>query len=196
MWSTWSIVPEKNILKLVILGHLLPFYPHQNPKIKILKNLLEISYYTYIPKIIWSVVPEIPSETGRIYCHSGPYFALLPPYELKKSKFWKSKQHTWRYYHFTNAYHKWQSHDVWFLRYEMQQTEFLIILHHFLPFYPPNKPKNQNFKIKKKPGDIIILHMCTTNDNHMMYSSWDMNQDGQNFLSFQTVFSLFHTCVP
>ena len=123
-------------------------------------------------------------------------FCSFTPYELKKSKFWKSKQHTWRYYHFTNAYHKWQSHDVWFLRYEMQQTEFLIILHHFLPFYPPNKPKNQNFKIKKKPGDIIILHMCTTNDNHMMYSFWDMNQDGQNFLSFQTVFSLFHTCVP
>ena len=42
----------------------------------------------------------------------------------------------------------------------------------FLPFYPPNNPKNQNFeKMKKIPGDIIILHMCTINDNHMMYGS-------------------------
>ena len=28
------------------------------------------------------------------------------------------------------------TNDLWFLRYEMQQTEFLIILDHFLPFYP------------------------------------------------------------
>ena len=32
----------------------------------------------------------------------------------------------------------------------------------FLPFYPPNNPKNQNFeKLKKMPAIIIILHMCT-----------------------------------
>ena len=38
----------------------------------------------------------------------------------------------------------------------------------FLPFYPSNKPENQNFEIMKKklPGDIIILDLCTTNDNH------------------------------
>ena len=33
--------------------------------------------------------------------------------------------------------------------------------------------------------------MCTTNDNHMMYSSWDMKHDRQNFLSFWTVFCHF-----
>ena len=38
----------------------------------------------------------------------------------------------------------------------------------FLPFYHPNNPKNQNSeKMKKTPGDIIILHMCTINDNHI-----------------------------
>ena len=32
----------------------------------------------------------------------------------------------------------------------------------FLPFYPSNNLKNQNFeKMKKTPGDNIILHMCT-----------------------------------
>ena len=36
---------------------------------------------------------------------------------------------------------------------------FFVILDHFLPFYPPNGPKNQNFKnVKKTPVDIIILH--------------------------------------
>ena len=42
--------------------------------------------------------------------------------------------------------------------------------------------------MKKPPTDIIILHMCTINDNHMMYGSWDMKLDRQNFLSFWTCF--------
>ena len=49
------------------------------------------------------------------------------------------------------------------------------IVCHFGPFFAllaPNNQKNQNFeKMKKMPGDIIILHMCTVNDNHMMYGS-------------------------
>ena len=69
---------------------------------------------------------------------------------------------------------------------------FWDILDHFLPFYPPNYLKNQNFgKMKKPPGDITILHMCTIHDNHMMYGSWDMENDRQNFLSFWTVFCPF-----
>ena len=54
----------------------------------------------------------------------------------------------------------------------LSATELFVIFGHFLPFYPLNNPKNQNFeKMKKTPGDIIILHMCTINDNHMMYGS-------------------------
>ena len=54
----------------------------------------------------------------------------------------------------------------------MQRTEFFVIFGHFLPFHPPNNPKNQNFeKIKKKHGYVIILHLYSTNDNHMMYGS-------------------------
>ena len=51
----------------------------------------------------------------------------------------------------------------------------LVIMGHFLPFYtpPPKKPKKQNFeKMKKVTGDIIILHKCTKNDNHMRYGSF------------------------
>ena len=54
----------------------------------------------------------------------------------------------------------------------MQQTEFFVILEHFLSFDPPMDPENQNFeKMKKRPGDIIILHKSTINDNHMIYGS-------------------------
>ena len=54
---------------------------------------------------------------------------------------------------------------------------------HFGSFFAlliPNDQEKQNFeKMKKVPGDIIILHMSTINDNHMMYGSCDMVRDGQ-----------------
>ena len=58
-------------------------------------------------------------------------------------------------------------------------------------FTPHYQLKNQNFeKIKKKTGDIIILHLCTTNDNNMMYG-WDTDHEEHNFLSFWTIFCPF-----
>ena len=55
-----------------------------------------------------------------------------------------------------------------------------------------NNPKNENFeKMKKTPGDIIILHKCTMNNNHMMHGSCDMKRDRQNFLSFWDIFCPF-----
>ena len=52
----------------------------------------------------------------------------------------------------------------------------VIVFFHFGLFFallPPNSPKNQNLKkkMKKSPGDIIILHMRTKNYDQMMYSS-------------------------
>ena len=70
--------------------------------------------------------------------------------------------------------------------------KLFVILDQFLPFYPAKNPKNQNFeKIKKSSGEITTWHMCTINDNHMMHDPWDMKRDGQNFLSFWTVFCSF-----
>ena len=140
----------------------------------------------------------------------------------------KIEKNTWRHHHFTQVYHKRQSYDIWFLKYEVQQTElfchpgpsfcpfpsltawkiqiskkkkkkksleispfytsvpkFMIIgytvpeiLHvtdnfHFGLYFSllaSNSPKNEKFKIiKKTPGDIIILHRCTKNHDHMLY---------------------------
>ena len=75
----------------------------------------------------------------------------------------------------------------WFLRYGARKTGLFLILDNFCPFtplfpLPPNNPENQNFeKMKKTPGDIIILHKCTINDNHMIYGSWDINCNRQIF---------------
>ena len=78
--------------------------------------------------------------------------------------------------------YKWKSYDIWFLKYKVRQTEIFIVLDHFLPFQPPDNPENQILKSKKTPGDIIILHIYTINDNHMMYYSWDMECDKTNFV--------------
>ena len=50
--------------------------------------------------------------------------------------------------------------------------QFFLILDHFLPFYPPNNPENENFeKMNEAPGDIIILQNFTINGNHIVYGS-------------------------
>ena len=48
--------------------------------------------------------------------------------------------------------------------------------------------KSKFWNWKKTLRDIIILHISSINDNHMIYGSWDMEHDKQNFLSFWTVF--------
>ena len=45
--------------------------------------------------------------------------------------------------------------------------------------------------MKSMPGDIMILHISTINENHMMYGSWDMECGWQNFCSFCTNFCTF-----
>ena len=90
-------------------------------------------------------------------------------------------------------YHKWKSYDVWFLRYNAWQTEFFVILDCFLPFYPPKQPKKLKFsKNENAPGDVIILHKCTKNHDHMLYCSLDMAHNECNcYFSFWAIFC-FH----
>ena len=60
------------------------------------------------------------------------------------------------------------------MRYKAWQTKFYITLNNFLHFHLTDN-------MKKMPRDIIILHLCTTNGNHIMYGSWDMEHGRQNF---------------
>ena len=46
--------------------------------------------------------------------------------------------------------------------------------------------------MKKIAGDIIILHMCTKNHNHMRYSSWDKEWD-RIICHFGPFFALLHS---
>ena len=68
----------------------------------------------------------------------------------------------------------------WDLKYKGQS--FLSFWAIFCPLTLQTSPKIKILKSKKTPGDIIILHLCTTNNNCMMYCSWDIKRNRQNFV--------------
>ena len=149
----------------------------------------------YVPLVIRSsIIPcnFLLSTTDRFFLSFWTIFCPFTPLWTQKIKFWKNEKNTGRYYHFANVYHKWQP---WCMVPEIWHAMDRIFCHFGLVFAlssSPNNPKNQNFeKMKKLPGDIITLHMCTINNNHMMYGSWDMEHGRQNFLSFSTIFCTF-----
>ena len=106
-------------------------------KTKILEKgktcLPTLSFYTCVHDIIifhmmyrsWDV------STTEFFCHFGPFLAFYPP-NLENQNFGKMKKNTWRYHHFTKMYHKWQSHDVRFLRYGERHIIFCHLLHSLL----------------------------------------------------------------
>ena len=136
IYSSWDI--EQNILKLVILGHFLPFYPLQTPKIKILKNENICCRYHHFT---------------HVYQKSQSYDVWFLTYGVRQLKIIKALEDIT---HFTNSYHKWQSYDIWFFRYGVQQTR------------KKQPGKSKFWKTEKSPGAIIILHKCTKNRDHML----------------------------
>ena len=89
-------------------------------------------------------------------------------------------------------------YHVRFLRYGVRQKEFFVILGHFLlfAFFPPSLPndsKNQNFEKKWKSNwrYYPFIHTCK---DHMIYGSWNIRCNRQNFSSFWAIFypSIFY----
>ena len=143
IYSSWVI--EHEGLKLVIVGHFLPFTHLRPQKISFekMKNLLEISsFYICVPKN-----------------------------------------------------HKHMMLGSWDTEWDVQN--FLSYWAIFCPFTPPptpppNNQENQNFeKIKKALADVVLLHVCTLYGDQMMYGSWDIKHNEQNFLSFWAIFCPF-----
>ena len=85
---------------------------------------------------------------------------LLTTQKIKILKKWrkKKKKNTWRYNHFKLGYHKWQSHDVWLLRYWAWQTKFFS----FWINLPPNYQEIKILKKWKKRLEIWSFYMRVT----------------------------------
>ena len=109
---------------------------------------------------IWCTVPEIRSETDRIFCHFGPFFVLL---------LHNPKKHL-RYHHFTQVYQKSWSYAILFLRYGTWWIGFLFfILGYILPFYSLNNWKKT--KLKKKRKKRLRYHFTHV---YQKLWSWDL----------------------
>ena len=159
MYGSWDTRHDKQFF--VILGHFLPFDPPNNMKnqsLKKWKNYLKIlSFYTCVPQLmnVWCMVPEIWSATDRIFCHFGQFFAPSSPLTTQKIKNLRKWKNTWRYHHFTQVYHNWQSYDVWFLRYEVWKANFFWSFWAiFCPFTPLTTQKINIMKRRKKILEI------------------------------------------
>ena len=112
---------------------------------------------------------------------------FVPPNDPENQHFEKNEKNEWRSYDiyiYTYIY----IYGSWNIRCDRQK--FLSFSAIFCTFSPLTTQKIKILKLEKTPRDIIILHICTINDNHMKYGSWVMDPDRQNFLSFWTVFAL------
>ena len=145
--------------------------------------------------IISCMLPKIWSMTDNflsfwvIFCPFTPL--LIPKINICKKMYKKPADIILLHMCTINEDH--MMSGFWNIRHDRQS--FYVILSHFLPFDPPNNLKNQNFEKnekKKITGDIIILQLCTTNENHMMYGSRDMNCSRHFFCHFGPLFALFH----
>ena len=131
IYSSWDI--EYDRLKLAIMGHFSPFtLPPKKPKnqnfekmIKIAGDIIILYKCTKNHNHIWGTVHEIWSETDRIFCHFGTFFAFIPhPLTTRKIKFSKQwKKHLEMSSLYTCVPQKSQLYDdICFLRHGIRQT--------------------------------------------------------------------------
>ena len=100
-------------------------------------------------------------KRDRIFCHLDRSLPFYPPNNPKNQNFEKMKKESGDsiILHMCNINDNQIMYGSWDIEHDRQI--FLSFWTLFLPFYPPNNPKYQNFeKTKKTPGDII-LQMCT-----------------------------------
>ena len=157
IYSSWDI--EQNKLKLVILGHFLPFIPLKTPKIKILINekiCWRYHHFTYEHQKSQSYDIRFMRYGARQtknfvpLCHFLPFYLPSPLMITNIKILKKMKKMTGDIIlSCKHVYHKWRSYDIWFPKYKVRQTEIFDILGHFLPFQLHDNLENQNFNIEK-----------------------------------------------
>ena len=151
IYGSWNVRCTRQKF-LPIWAILCPFSPLTTCNIKILT--LKKAPWDIIILHIYTINEAPQTEFFVILACSLPFY---PPYRPRKSKFLKYDKNTERY-HFTNVCHNWQSYDVLFLRYGVQQIEFFVILDCFLLFYPE---KSTFWKNELNAWRYIILQMRT-----------------------------------
>ena len=140
------------------------------------------SFNTSVPKIliIWYITPKIWHMADVIIFYFGLFLPLCLPNSLKNENFKKMKRKKTSgdiILHECTKNHDHMLYYSWDMVHE--RCNYFLFLAVF-PLLPINSPKNQIFKkVKKMPGYIIILHLCTKNYEKMMFGFWDRVHDGR-----------------
>ena len=197
IWSTyisWDI--ECNRLKLVIWVIFCPFNPqNQNQSFEKLKKasgdviILDMctKLHDHMMYASWDMECNM-HNSFVTFGHFLPFYPTIDPENKNLEKMSKKLGDIILLQICSIS----EDHMMYFSWDTKHDRQFFVILGHFLHFDPPNNPKNQNFeKMKKTPGDIIILHLFTTNSNHMMYCFWDMKSDRHFFCHSRLFFAFF-----
>ena len=133
IYSSWDI--ECDRLKLVILGHFCPFTlsppkktnkQTKNKKVKILKKWKQTAEDTIILHICTKNYNHLIRRDWQIFLVILVHFCPFTPLTTQKIKhFKKIEKKTLRDITILQIFnHKWQSYDVWFLRYGVRQIFF------------------------------------------------------------------------
>ena len=128
MTVIWCMIPEMWSATDRIFCHFGPvfclFTPLTAQKIKIFikmkkppGNIIILHKCTINDNYMMSGSWDIWSVTDKIFCHLGPFFALLSPDNWKNQNFEKLIKKAWIYHHFTHVYEKSWLYAILFLRY-------------------------------------------------------------------------------
>ena len=100
--------------------------------------------------IIWGMVPEISSTIDRMFCHFRLFFAFYTPNYPENQNFGKMKKPPGGIIilNMSTINENHMMYDSWDMKCAKQI--FFVILGYFLPSYPRNSPKNENWKKLKK----------------------------------------------
>ena len=132
------------------------------------------------------MVPEIRSMTDIIFCHSGLFFPLLPP-----PKDPENVKNNWRYYHFTNINNSHMNYGT-----SDMECNGQIFLSFWTILCPLNPLTTRKIQIWKNEKNTLIYHFTNVYYKWQSYDVWFLRYgvyDGQNFLTFWTVFCPFTT---
>ena len=195
MYSSWDIVNDRCNCYFSFWAIFCTFTPLTAQNIKILKKWkksLEISsFYIGVPKIKirWCTVNEIWCMTDVIIFHFGPFSSPNNP----KDKIFEKLKKDPRDIIILHKCAKNHNHMLYCSLYmACNRFNYFSFCAIFNPFTSLTAWKIKiKKKLKKIPGDIIILHMYTKNYDQMMYSSWHKVCDGCNYFSFWAIFCSF-----